>query len=299
MDLSYLRSFYEVAKAGKFAEAAKRNHISVSALSRAVTLLERTENVILFDRSKDGVQLTSKGHEVYRLCERLFGVEKEIETVCRGIQEKCFGHLSFAVSDHLIDHLILDPLQKFRALHPEVVPRIFSGSPDEIAYFLQSTDCEFAIMFAKMSTPQFQTYLLRKEPMTLVVQTEIWKEHRSSSHDKTLEKILSRHGYISSIGAHRNRRLTQTLTEVFGKVPNIGIEINSQEQQKRFCLAGAGVAYLPHFMVKSEIEAEKLFEIPVDFLRDLDLWLVRLKGRFMNYNARSFLKHLFPEAEIQ
>ncbi|MGZ3722685.1 MAG: LysR family transcriptional regulator, partial [Bdellovibrionales bacterium] len=38
MELNYLRVFYEVAKVGRFTEAAKRLNISQSALSRSVAL---------------------------------------------------------------------------------------------------------------------------------------------------------------------------------------------------------------------------------------------------------------------
>ena len=79
MELNYLRVFYEVAKSGKFSESAKKLSISQSALSRSVSLLEESEGVVLFDRSKNGVKLTPKGLDVFRLCEKLFQTEKEIE----------------------------------------------------------------------------------------------------------------------------------------------------------------------------------------------------------------------------
>ena len=43
MELNHLRAFFEVAKVGRFTEAAKRLHISQSALSRSVALLEEGE----------------------------------------------------------------------------------------------------------------------------------------------------------------------------------------------------------------------------------------------------------------
>ena len=89
MELNYLRVFYEVAKIGRFTEAAKRLHISQSALSRSVALLEEAQGVKLFERSKRGVALTAVGQDVFHYCEQLFQTVKRIEDVCSGTRESC------------------------------------------------------------------------------------------------------------------------------------------------------------------------------------------------------------------
>lgn len=99
-------------------------------------------------------------------------------------------------------------------------------------------------------------------------------------------------GYISSIGAHQQNRPSKVLIELFGEMPKIGLETNSQESQKRFCLAGCGVAYLARFMVQKEIESGKLFEIPVDNPHSFYLWLATRKGRQLSLSARTFLDSL-------
>ena len=298
MELNYLRIFYEVAKAGKFSEASKKLHISQSALSRSVSLLEENEDVVLFDRSKHGVSLTPKGLDVFRLCKELFQTEKEIENLCRGMQEKCEGLLRFAASDHIINDYLSKSLHRFRRKYPKVVPSIRSGTSEEIINFLLTTDCEFALVFVKVNIPQVEFQRLHLERMSLVCHPALWRECKSSSNEKTLRKLIGKYGYISGIGASTRTRSSGVLLELFGELPPIGIEINSQESQKRFCLAGEGVAYLANFMVKKEIEQGKLFEIPVDNVHEFHLWLARPKGKHLSLTSRTFLKHLVPELEF-
>ena len=298
MELSYLRVFYEVAKSGKFSESAKKLNISQSALSRSVSLLEKNEGIILFDRSKQGVALTPKGLDVFRLCDQLFQKEKEIENLCRGNQEKCEGFLNFAASDHVVNDLLTGPLHKFRLQHPEVIPAIRSSTPDEIVNLLLNTECEFALMFAKINTPQIVFKRLQPESMSLVCRPDLWKECKSSSNEKTLQKLVKKFGYISAIGSLLDRRSSRVLIELFGALPPISIEVNSQESQKRFCLAGVGVAYLTSFMVKKEIDQGELFEIPVDHIHEFHLWLARPKGRSLSLNARTFLKQFVSDLDI-
>ncbi|MBO9667705.1 MAG: LysR family transcriptional regulator [Bdellovibrio sp.] len=292
MELNYLRAFFEVAKAGKFSEAAKKLNISQSALSRSVALLEDSEGIALFDRSKNGVELTHQGHQVFMLCEKLFQTEKEIEDLCRGIQEKVEGPLQFGASDHVINDYLVKHLHSFRRKYPAVIPSINSGTPDEIIDRLLTTNSEFALLFAKVNTPQVEYKKLHFEQMTLVCHPDIWKESKSSNNEKTLQKVLANYGYLCSIGALLESRSSRVVMELFGQMPKLGLEVNSQESQKRFCLAGEGVAYLARFMVEKEIKQGDLFEIPVEHPHEFNLWLAKRKGHQLSLTAKTFLDHL-------
>lgn len=291
MELNYLRVFYEVARAGKFSESARKLRVSQSALSRSVRLLEESEGVTLFERSKSGVTLTPKGQEIFRLCDELFKKEKEIENLCRGIQEKCEGVMRFASSDHLVNDFLPGPLLKFKRKHPGIIPSIRTGTPEEITGFLLRDECEFALMFAKVNTPQIEYKKLHLEKMSLVCHPDLWKEC------KTLKKLIAKYGYISSIDARLNRRASHVMLELFGQIPRIVFEVNGQESQKRFCLAKEGVAYLARFMVRKEIESGELFEIPIESAHEFYLWLATVKGKQLSLSSRTFLDELRPHSE--
>lgn len=295
MELNYLKAFYEVAKSGRFSEAAKRLRISQSALSRSVALLEESEGVILFDRSKSGVTLTPTGNEIFLRCEQLFQTEKEIENLCRGVKEKCEGIFRFAASDHIINDFLVRPIHEFRRAYPKVIPSILSGTPDELVDSLLDTENEFALLFSKIESPQIAFTRLHPEVMALVCQPELWKKNKSTSNEKTLKNIIENNGYLCSIDSLTKNRPSRVLLELFGGAPQIGLETNSQEAQKRFCLAGEGVAYLARFMVEKEIKSGELFEIPVDYPHEFHLWLAKRKGHHLSLTARTFLDSIKRE----
>lgn len=286
MELNYLRAFYEVARVGRFSEAAKRMNISQSALSRSVALLEESEGVKLFERSKKGVELTPTGVDVFRYCEQIFQTVIRISEVCRGVQNTCEGPLRLATADHVINYLLADPFRLFRHEFPLVVPSIYIGTPDEVVQSLLNTEAEFGLLFAKIPLPQIEYEPLREEPMALVVQSAVWNEN------KTLGKVLDKVGYISSIGAYTQVRPTRVLKELFGRMPPIGCETNGQEAQKRLCLAGCGVAYLSRFMVEKEIASGALKEIGVESPHVFKLWLAKKKGHVFSPQARLFVERL-------
>lgn len=298
MELNYLKVFYEVAKLGRFTEAAKHLNISQSALSRAVGLLEEDAGVQLFVRSKKGVTLTPVGEEVFRQCEELFRTVSSIERICRGNKETVEGTLRFATTDHVINELLIKPLQTFRYRYPAVVPSVVTGTPDEIAKSVLDTDCEFGLSFVKVTLPNLDYDIVRRESMALVCAPELWRKHRTGHTTKTLKRILDDAGYIASIGASLQARPSRVLQELFGEMPRIGFEANGQEIQKRVCLEGGGVAYLARFLVDREIREGRLFEIPVENQHSFNLWLATSKGRELSLSARMFLEHLRGEITL-
>jgi LysR family transcriptional regulator, cyn operon transcriptional activator len=292
MELNYLRVFYEVAKVGRFTEAARRLRISQSALSRSVALLEESEGVQLFERSKQGVELTRIGKEVFRRCEEMFRTFHEIEGLCKGTRETCEGPLTIATTDHVANELLIQPLQDFRSKFPKVIPTLVMSTPDGIVESLVKGNSEIGLLFVKVPLPQIEYEILRSEKMALVCHPDVWARAKSSSVQKTLRKALQNEGYIASIGASREARPLRVLRELFGEVPRIGFEVSAQETQKRICLAGGGVAYLARFMVEREIEDGRLFEIPVESPHSFHFWAATRKGSELTLTARSFLEHL-------
>jgi DNA-binding transcriptional LysR family regulator len=82
------------------------------------------------------------------------------------------------------------------------------------------------------------------------------------------------------------------LAEIFDEMPRIGIEVSSQEAQKRFCVNRGGVAYLARFMVEEEIKAGVLHDIPMPDPHVFNLWLATRKKHKLSLPAEKFLDRL-------
>lgn len=297
MDLSYLNAFYEVAQQGSFSKAAEKLHISTSALSRSVALLEESEGVQLFIRSKAGVKLTSVGTEVFVRCEKIFKTCKEIEFFCQGKRENCEGLLAFAAIDHILNYLLAEPLQEFLNRYPGLLPSVFTDGHLEVIEKVKSTDVEFGFTFTKVPDPQIDYKRIIKKPMAVVCHPRLWKESHSSSTEKTIKNVLAKRGYISSVGVHLQEGPSRVVKEIFGGMPKISFEVNSQESQKSIALAGGGIAFLSKFMVEKEIADGSLVEVPTEKTYSFNLWLLTRKGRELSLNSKTAID--FFEARLQ
>lgn len=297
MDLGYLKAFYEVAQLGSFSRAAEKLHISTSALSRSVALLEESEGVQLFVRSKTGVTLTPVGTEVFVKCEKVFNTCKEIESLCQGKRENCEGVLSFALIDHILNYMLAEPLQEFLNLHPKILPSIYTEGHFEVIERVKSANVEFGFTFTKVPDPLVEYKKIIKKPMAVVCHPGLWRESHSSSTKKTLQKVVAKRGYISSLDLHVQEGPLQVVKEIFGEVPKVSFEVNSQESQKSIALAGGGIAFLSKFMVEKEIENGSLVEIPTEKTYSFNLWLLTRTGRELSLNSKTAID--FLEARLQ
>lgn len=288
VELNHLRHFYEVAKAGSFTGAARTLRISQSALSKTVALLEAREGVNLLQRSKTGVSLTLLGQQIFDQAEQIFSTVDSIQDTFRNHKEICEGILRFGASDHIANYLIAPRAAKAQGKFPKLIPSVFSATPPEIAELILKNNLEFGLSFMKLNRQG-----LIYEPLCDVDMAIVY--HPSLSSIKKIRSksdLLKAMGYISSVREDSKQQVSPELLEVIGENPETAFESNSQETQKRLCLAKVGFAYLARFMVEEEIQSKKLVEFPFPKPPKLTIYLGRKKNAALSFNARSFLQEI-------
>jgi DNA-binding transcriptional LysR family regulator len=289
MELSHLRYFYEVAKAGSFTSAARHLRVSQPSLSKAVALLEARESVRLLERSKAGVLLTPIGAEVYAHCEKIFGTIDTVKSLCAGRKEVCEGPLALGSSDHLANYFLSAKIAEAKRIYPILLPTIFVGAPQEIAAKLLAKEIEFGLFFTKIKDPAIVYEPVRSFPMVAVAHPNLMGAFKGRGKARGA-KLRAK--YLSSIRKDFSRNPAQEVFDILSLTPEVEVETNSQELQKRLCLEGLGVAVLVRFMVEEEIRRGRLVEIPLSESHSATLSLARRKDGDFKLNARSFLKVL-------
>ena len=91
MDLRQLEILRAVAESGSFTGAGRRLHVSQSAVSRQILLLEAELNEPLFWRIKRKVRITPTGEALLQLAIRVFQDIKETTASITETQEKLTG----------------------------------------------------------------------------------------------------------------------------------------------------------------------------------------------------------------
>lgn len=291
MELNHLRYFFEVAKSGSFTEAARRLHVSQSALSKAVAQLEDREGLKLFIRSKKGVSLTPVGTEVFEKSRAVFDAIEEIRASAQGKKTIREGHLRFGASNHIVNYLLTDPIQRLIASYPQVIPGIVTGGPNEIVASILANESEFGLFFTKLNIPQLIYEPLLTVEMVVVHSPRIQPKSEKGGIPR-LRQLLRKHGYICSVGSQFMHHPSASLIGQLGEFPRVVFECNGQDAQKNFCMKVGGLAYLARFMVQTELQRGSLVEYPLVKKTFLDIQLAKRRGRPLSLNAQTFIELL-------
>jgi DNA-binding transcriptional LysR family regulator len=120
LEFRHLRYFIVVAEELHFGRAAARLYITQPALSQAIARLERLLEVRLLRRTRNNVELTEAGAEVFYRGRRLLAdLERSVERVRMAGRGQA-GLVRVGVA-HLAEPVVAPALTAFQAEHPSIV----------------------------------------------------------------------------------------------------------------------------------------------------------------------------------
>lgn len=124
-DIRHLLAFIEVVESGSFTAAARTRGVTVAAISRSVTQLERDVGVRLLQRTTRRLSITDQGRAFYdRLCLGL-ALMREADEAARSLTQETAGTLRVATPNAFGRQYLLPRLGEFTDAHPAVNVELF------------------------------------------------------------------------------------------------------------------------------------------------------------------------------
>src|SRR6266540_1097747 len=168
MDLPQLEMFLAVAEEGSFTRAGERLHVSQSAVSRQIGLLERELGGRLFHRDGRRPSLTHAGEllaaTASSLSRQLADVAEQISDV-HGLRR---GRLRLAGGMSICMYILPRMLKRYRTLHPDVDLRVTSGTSEDILRKLRSHEVDLALLTLPVLEKDLEVVPVLKEEMVVV-----------------------------------------------------------------------------------------------------------------------------------
>jgi len=118
--LRALQYFVASARAHSFSAAARELDVSVPAIARLVSALEKQLGVNLLDRTPQGIRLTADGATYLNACEPLLRQLSLADETLRGAVAGPKGTLVVGCPTILSQHCILPWLAEFHELYPDI-----------------------------------------------------------------------------------------------------------------------------------------------------------------------------------
>ena len=118
--LRALQYFVSAAEEHSFSGAARHFEVSVPAISKHITALERSLDARLFERTAHGLTLTADGVNYLEACQPLLEQIAAADEAVTGAVARPRGALVVGAMSHLAQHCIVPALPQFHARYPDI-----------------------------------------------------------------------------------------------------------------------------------------------------------------------------------
>jgi len=183
--LRALGYFVSCAEEGSFAGAARRLDVSVPAVHKLVTVLERSLGMPLFERSVRGLALTASGQAYLEACRPLLAELTAIDDTVRRSAQRPTGTLVVAAHSQLALHVLLPGLPRFHSRYPDIQLDI------RVIHRMTDADAQIADVFVLHGWPEANDLVHRPLGHTralIVGAPEYWAARGIPAHPDDLDR---------------------------------------------------------------------------------------------------------------
>jgi molybdate transport repressor ModE-like protein len=246
LDVRRLRVLREVTQHGSFSAAADALHLSQSAVSQQIAVLEREVGIPLLERTSNGPKLTSAGEALMEhgdavIC-RLEEAERELAQIA-GLEGGRLRLSSFVTASAT---LMTRALSIFRQRFPKVELEFTEGDPEDTFPALKRGDSDLAVVFDYPSFPlefsrDVEAELIYEEPMRLALPPG----HPLAAAKSVRVEDLAEEDWLCGAMPSSCRFQVISLCREAGFEPKITFQSEDYEVIKRFIAGGLGISILP------------------------------------------------------
>jgi DNA-binding transcriptional LysR family regulator len=288
------RYFYAIAQERSIRKAADRVHVSPSAMSRQLGLLEDEIGHVLLERRPRGVVLTPAGKLLVEHIRRLVAQERELKESISELGGLGAGHIRAAVGNGFAASVSRLVIPKLAEQHPSVTFSITVASNDEILRSVEEEIVDLGVLITVSPHPFIQSLAVFPAPLLAVLPVG----HRLAGGKRSLELSHLESEPLALLKmSHGIRQTLQAAETSDGVRLTARLETNSYEVLKNFVAAGLGLTILPRIAVVTELRRKELVVVPINHpaLSSATASIITRKGRKLSATAADFAKRIEEE----
>jgi len=251
MDVRQLEMFRAVAEAGSFTAAALRLHVSQSAISRQLKLLEDELGTLLLQRTGRGVTVTPEGHILLATANRIWRDMQEVVAQIADTQKLQRGLISLGGGMTVCLHILPRLLKKFRATYKNVDLHITTGTAHDLLQRLRAHEIDLLLLTLPILGADLEVVPVLKEEMVV-----IGAKNHALSRTKSVEpKLLAKYPLILFESGSNTRRVIDEFFVDRQIAVDVVMETENVEIIKAMVGNGLGVTILPYAAVAPDLRA--------------------------------------------
>lgn len=284
--LNALMAFIRSAESGSFTDAARQLGMTPSGVAKAIARLEGRIGVRLFHRNTRSISLTPEGEQLFgrsqKILEQLIAAEDELS------QSAIKPHGRLRVSFPLSGMRAMSEVTRFMNEFPDV--DLDLDFTDRLVDIVEE-GFDVAVRTGDIRDSTLMTRVLASFGHNIVGTVQYFERHGVPARPSDLLHHRCLYHRYPSTG----RLSPWKLTEETGENHQIPVfaTASTLEPLLHLALQGAGIAYLPSYLVSSAIEKGQLVSVLGDCSRDIGKFrAVWPSSRMNSSKIRAFVDFL-------
>ncbi|MRG58156.1 DNA-binding transcriptional regulator, LysR family [Phyllobacterium sp. YR620] len=259
LTLKQLRAIQAIMKHGTIAAAANALRLTPPAVTIQLKLVEEEAKVSLFDRTNEGLRPTAAGlaflDAAQMIEERLRVLDDEIDAI-KGVRVGSLNLGVVSTAKYFAPRL----MATFRNEHPDIAIKLLIGNRAETIASLKSHEVDIALMGRPPKDIPLRSAVFGDHPLVVIAAPD---HPLAKRRDITKERIAQEHFLVREPGSGTRISLEIFLSELPGRLDDLGTEMSSNETIKQAVMAGLGVAFISAHTIALELEVGKLVMLDV------------------------------------
>lgn len=245
MDIKLARTFLDIVTTGSFLRAAQRLHVTQTAVSARVRMLEELLGRKLFVRNKAGASLTPAGEQFLRYASTLVQVwERARHQVAVPPGRRAV--LTVGCETSLWDPLLLDWLLWMRTAAPQLALRTEIGFPEDLLNRVAEGVLDIAIVYAPQHRPGLRIELLIEEKLVLVTTSKRGQAPTPADY----------------VYVDWGPEFAAQHSLAYPELSNAGVIAGLGPLGREYLLAAGGSGYFRLDVVRSHLQSGRLHRVP-------------------------------------
>jgi len=289
MHLDALKYFLYIVEEKSISKAAKKAHISQSALSQMIHKLEEDLNQSLLIRSNRGVTLTSQGEIVLRYANHIIKNFDKMaaELASYDANEK---KISISGTSSLAAYSLPCMIYKIKKHFPEFRYNLAAKGVDDIIDDLLDDTSDFGFVDEMKDVDELIYNKMGREEFVLIA-----KHDYKISEEITLNELLDMELIMCTANHKTCEKLELALKPQEKTLDHLNVifNVDSLSAVKSSVLNGYGMAFVPYESIKHELYEKSIKLVDVkDLDLDYDIYMVSKKPKELSQSARESRDYL-------
>lgn len=284
MTLRHFKIFVTVCDTMNMTAAAELLFMSQSAVSQAISELERYYDVRLFERLSKKLYLTQAGEKLLSYARHMIRMNAEIEKNMKALHESCTVRIgaSVTVGATVLPNLV----STFKHTSPQTRIEVFENNTEQVEKLILNDKIDMGLVEGETTSPDIISKPFMEDELVLICGTG----HRFAGLPNIEQCELEQEDFIIREKGSGTRKTFEDIMTAHHLLWKVTWTCNNADTIKAAVISGLGVSVISKRSVASEVAAGTLCTIAIEGMRfHRNFKIVYHKNKYLTEQMKKFI----------